>query len=141
MENTLLRDRREHHLTRLYPNSPLALALNQRADASPEVARRARIGLLLVLLAVGAFFLATVRSGHNWGDDFGLYIMHAKNIAEGLGYHQTGYIYNPYRPIIGPQSIPPVFPTLLAPVYKFWGVNLKAMKVELILIFILSLFV
>jgi hypothetical protein len=49
-----------------------------------------RVTLLLVLLAVGAFFLATVRSGHWWGDDFGLYILHAKNIAEGLDYRQTG---------------------------------------------------
>src|SRR5262249_58124503 len=34
---------------------------------------------------------------------------------------------------------PPIFPLLLAPVYKVWGFNLTAMKVELILFFLLSL--
>jgi hypothetical protein len=141
VKNTLLRDGHAHHLTRLYPSSPLALALNQRVGSSTEVAKRTRIGLLLVLLSVGAFFLTTMRPGQQWGDDFGLYILHAKNIAEGLDYRQTGYIYNPSLPLIGPQTYPPVFPMLLVPVYKFWGVNFTAMKVELILVFILSLFV
>jgi hypothetical protein len=40
----------------------------------------------LIILAVGAFFLTTLKEGHNWGDDFGLYILHAKNIAQGINY-------------------------------------------------------
>jgi len=93
----------------------------------------------LIILAVGGFFLMTMREGHAWGDDFGLYILHAKNIAQGINYKQTGYIYNPDFVLIAPQTYPPVFPLLLSPIYKLWGLNLEAMKVEVVGAFLLSL--
>ena len=105
-------------------------------DAAPGQARR---WALLIIFAVGAFHLTTIRPGHNWGDDFGMYIHHARNIAEGKPYADTGYIPNP-RNVLGPVTYPPVFPLLLAPVYQLWGLNLTAMKVELILAFLLALF-
>ena len=101
---------------------------------------KARFWTLLIILAAGVFYLSTIRPGHHWGDDFSMYISHARNIAEGRSYADTGYIYNP-RKIIGPKTYPPVYPLLLAPVYRLWGLNLTAMKVEVILIFLLSLFV
>jgi len=97
--------------------------------------------VFFVILAVGVFYLATLRDGHEWGDDFALYILHARNLVEGIPYGQTGYIYNPAIPAIGPPTYPPVFPLLLAPVYKFFGLNLKAMKVEIILLFLALLWV
>ncbi|MGH9843092.1 MAG: hypothetical protein ACREEM_30505 [Blastocatellia bacterium] len=115
--------------------SGLAIALGQHADASETAARRSRRLAILTILLVGAFYLATIRQGHPWGDDFGMYISHARNIAEGTSYSQTGYIYNPDA-IIGPKTYPPVCPALLAPVYKLWGLNLAAMKVEIILVFL-----
>ena len=36
---------------------------------------------------------------------------------------------------MGPQAYPPVFPILLAPVYYWFGLNLQAMKIEIILLF------
>ena len=99
----------------------------------------ARISLILVVVAVGAFYVMTIRDGHEWGDDFSLYILHAKNLAEGVSYGQTGYIYNPSLGWLGPQTYPPVFPLLLSPVYKLLGLNLTAMKVEVIVVFLLSL--
>jgi len=93
---------------------------------------------LLAILVIGVFYFATIQSGQGWGDDFAMYIRHAMNIADGLPYDQTGYIPNP-RNIIAPVAYPPIFPLLLAPVYKVWGFNLTAMKVELILFFLLSL--
>ncbi len=98
-----------------------------------------RISLTLIILAVGAFYLATIREGHEWGDDFSLYIMHAKNLSEGVSYQQTGYIYNPALAFLGPQTYPPVFPLLLSPIYKLWGLNLTVMKIEVIVAFLLSL--
>ncbi|HKQ79445.1 MAG TPA: hypothetical protein VJ810_37470 [Blastocatellia bacterium] len=83
--------------------------------------------------------MATIREGHAWGDDFGLYILHARNIAEGVDYQKTGYVYNPSFPEIGPITYPPIFPLMLAPVYKLFGMNLAAMKVMVILAFILAL--
>ncbi len=70
-----------------------------------------------------------------------MYIHHAKNIAEGIDYNDTGYIYNPSYPSLGPKSYPPVFPFLLSPVYKIFGLNLTAMKIEIIIFFLLFLFV
>lgn len=106
------------------------------------------IWVLPVILSVSLFYLLTIRQGHEWGDDFSMYIHHAKNIVEGIPYGKTGYIYNPYLQLyyahqaqIGPKTYPPVLPLLLAPVYYFWKLNLNAYKVCIILTFILSLFV
>src|SRR5262249_3076850 len=117
----------------------LPLALGQYASSSAKVARKARVLSFSIILAVGGFFFVTIREGHGWGDDFSLYILHARNIAEGSSYQQTSYIYNPALATIGPQTYPPVFPFLLSPIYKLWGLNLTAMKMEIIAIFLLSL--
>jgi hypothetical protein len=108
----------------------------------------AGIWVLPVVLSIGAFYLLTLRQGHAWGDDFSMYIHHAKNLAEGAPYGQTGYIYNPYIHLytsyqaqIGPQTYPPIVPLLLTPIYYFWGMNLNAFKIGLILTFILALVV
>lgn len=93
---------------------------------------------LLVILATGLFYLMTIRSGHEWGDDFSLYLIHAKNIASGAEYRQSGYLH--YPSYLGPDAYPPIFPLLLAPVYWFLGLNLTAMKVVVILSFLAALF-
>ena len=46
--------------------------------------RRLVLGLIAL---IGVFYLATIREGHRWGDDFSLYILHAKNIAEERPFH------------------------------------------------------
>jgi 4-amino-4-deoxy-L-arabinose transferase-like glycosyltransferase len=113
-------------------------AVLRKPDTQKVTPRQA--WLILIIFTIGVFYLSTIREGHLWGDDFSIYISHARNIAEGRPYADTGYIYNP-RKVLGPQTYPPVFPLLLAPVYKIWGLNLTAMKVEVILIFLLSLFI
>jgi 4-amino-4-deoxy-L-arabinose transferase-like glycosyltransferase len=97
--------------------------------------------IVALLIAIGAFQIATLRAGHDWGGDFSLYILHARNIAEGRSYGDTGYIYNPAFPEHSPRAYPPVFPVLLAPVYKLRGLDFAAMKVEVIVFFVLSLFI
>lgn len=94
---------------------------------------------LAVALAVGVFYLLTIRTGHEWGDDFSLYLMHARNLAGGLEYRPAEYLH--YSPYIGPDAYPPVFPLLLAPVYWLFGLNLTAMKVVVIVMFVASLLV
>ena len=97
----------------------------------------ATIGLIGI---IGIFYMLTIRTGHNWGGDFSLYIHHAENIATGQPYGNTGYILNPhYTPLLSPQDYPPVFPLLLSPVYKAFGMNLNAMKIEIIIIFMLAM--
>lgn len=107
------------------------------AGLGTRVRANALAGLLILL--IGLFYLATIREGHVWGDDFALYIHHAKNLVEGKPYADTGYIYNPQFAELSPRSYPPVFPLLLVPVYAFFGLNLAAMKVQGILFFVAAL--
>lgn len=85
--------------------------------------------------------MATIRAGHDWGCDFSLYIAHARNLVEGRPYAETGYIYNPHVPSLSPRTYPPGLPLLLTPVYALFGLDLTAMKVELIVLFCLFLVV
>jgi 4-amino-4-deoxy-L-arabinose transferase-like glycosyltransferase len=94
------------------------------------------VALLLAIIAI--FYASTLRPGHIWGDDFAMYIHHAKNIVEGRPYADTGYIFNPAA-AVGPRMYPPVFPLLLSPIYKLYGLNLIAMKLEQVVFFVLAL--
>jgi len=94
-----------------------------------------------IAVLVGLFYLATIRAGHDWGDDFALYIQHARNIAAHVPYSETGYIYNPHNPAIGPRAYPPGFPLLLAPVVAVFGLELAPMKVVIVLCFVGALLV
>src|ERR1700691_4453743 len=95
---------------------------------------KSNLWLIVIVTGISAWHLLTIRAGHDWGDDFSLYIQHAKNIVEGRPYGDTGYIYNPSLPVLSPRTYPPVFPLLLAPVYGFCGLNLTAMKVLVVVL-------
>ncbi|HET9386330.1 MAG TPA: hypothetical protein VFO67_14375 [Gemmatimonadales bacterium] len=95
----------------------------------------------LCALLIGMFHLATIREGHDWGDDFSMYIRHAQNIVRGEPYAETGYIYNPQNPDIGPRLYPPGFPVLLAPLVAISGLDLRPMKVLVLAFFVGSLLV
>jgi hypothetical protein len=92
-----------------------------------------------LLCGIGVVHLASLREGHIWGDDFAHYLLHARNLAEGVPYAQIGYIYNPHYPSLAPPTYPPGCPALLAPVYAIWGLNLTALKVEMIVFFLVFL--
>lgn len=95
---------------------------------------------LIVIAVVGVWYLATIRKGHIWNGDACMYIIHAKNLAYGRPYAETGYIYNPAAWKVGPPTYPPVCPALLAPVYRVFGLNFHALKAWLTLCFVASLF-
>lgn len=90
------------------------------------------LAVAILLGAMGAVHWLTLRPGHEWGDDFGMYVACAANLAEGRSYGSTGYIYNPAYPTIGPPTYPPVCSLLLAPVYRLCGLNLEAMKLVMV---------
>ncbi len=86
-------------------------------------------GALALSVAAVVAYLFALDGGHSWQfDDFAQYLMHARNIAELKSYATTGYVYNPLNPYVGPQNYPPVFPLMLAPLYKLFGLNLWPMK-------------
>ena len=96
--------------------------------------RKSNLLLAVTVTGIAAWHLLTIRAGHDWGDDFSLYVHHAKNIVEGRPYADTGYVYNPALPALSPRTYPPVFPLLLAPVYRCFGLNLTAMKVLIVVL-------
>ncbi|MBF0391990.1 MAG: glycosyltransferase family 39 protein [Alphaproteobacteria bacterium] len=87
-----------------------------------------RAALALLLAVTLAFHLATTPQGHGWGDDFAMYLAHARNLVEGRPYADTGYIYNPLAPRIGPEAYPPVFPLLLTLPVALAGIDVEAAK-------------
>ncbi len=101
--------------------------------------RRSWLILALILAGVAVFFLLTLRPGHPWGDDFSMYVAHAKNIVSGNDYQATGYVYDKMYAVIGPRYYPPVYPLALAPLVALFGLSLAPMKVEIILFFLLFL--
>ena len=93
------------------PSVPAAAAIANRNEPSTSIlpGLGARIGTVCILF-VAVFYLSTIREGHDWGDDFSQYILHAANLASGAPYAPTRYLYNPDNPVTGPQQYPPGFP-------------------------------
>ncbi len=81
-----------------------------------------------LLLVVGMAHVLALRPGHPWGGDFCLYIHHALNLVQGASYADTGYLFNPNFPSVGPPTYPPGLPFLMAPVIAVWGVDIAALK-------------
>ena len=94
--------------------------------------RSRRLFVVAVLAAIGLIHFWTLRPGHDWGGDFSMYVCHARNLAEGILYAETGYIYNPAYATIGPPTYPPVCPLLLMPAYMLYGLNFEVMKLVML---------
>lgn len=95
--------------------------------------------VLLIIAFVALFYALTIHPGLPWGDDFAMYLMHARNLATGMPYSATGYIYNPARPDIGPPSYPPFFPAIIAPSVAIAGFNTRLLKGEVAVCFLAAL--
>jgi len=81
-----------------------------------------KIILILSTILFLIINIVTLKNGHNWGDDFSQYIMHSKNIVENKDYTQ-GFVLN------YPSISPPIFPILLAPLIKIFGINFQILKI------------
>jgi 4-amino-4-deoxy-L-arabinose transferase-like glycosyltransferase len=118
-------------------NTSTAFETDKRAG--PSLFRRRAVAGPVCAVLIGIFHVATIRTGHEWADDFSMYVLHARNIVNGASYAETGYIYNPQNPNIGPRSYPPGFPLLLTPAVQLFGLDLRPMKVVVIACLIASL--
>jgi len=96
------------------------------------------VGLFL-LVAYAVLGAATLTGSHGWGDDWAQYVLHARNIVTGAPYGDTGYLFNPEAPYVGPPEYPPGLPLLLAPVIAVLGVDIVALKAVCFLCFIVML--
>jgi len=97
--------------------------------------------LLGVVGLVGVFQLATITPGLVNNEDACLFLSHARNLATGRPYGATDFIYTTETAIYSPSVYPPVFPTMLAPVYRFSGLNPNPYKILLVCTLLLSLIV
>jgi 4-amino-4-deoxy-L-arabinose transferase-like glycosyltransferase len=104
-------------------------------DPSPDGGgpprRRAAGWIAPVLAGLAALLHLAALSGGpgpGYGDDWALYVLHARNLVEGRPYADTGFLVNPLDPWFSPQRYPPGFPLLLAPVYAAAGLDFRALK-------------
>ncbi len=97
--------------------------------------------LCSLIAAIGVAYASSLSPGHSFAtDDFAAYVMHASNLAEGHPYTAIHYIANPQVPWLAPSNgYPPVFPMMLAPVYKITGLNLRAFKILTVACFVVFL--
>jgi hypothetical protein len=97
-----------------------------------------RLVLAGIVVVVAIFYLVMLKPGHVFvNDDFAAYIMHAKNLVEGRSYADIRYIPNPDAMWLSPASgYPPIYPMILAPVYRISGLDLQAFKIATVLCFV-----
>lgn len=84
---------------------------------------------ILWIVVVASVQIITLREGHLWGGDFALFLLHARNLVEGLPYAATGYIPSHFY---GPPTYPPGFPLLIAPVYALVGMDIQVFKLVIV---------
>jgi hypothetical protein len=92
---------------------------------------------LALVLGMTAAYLLTLTPGHVFfNDDFAGYVLHATNLVEGRPYTAINYVPNLHlKSLAPPNGYPPVYPMILAPVYRVWGLNLRALKAATVLCF------
>jgi hypothetical protein len=97
--------------------------------------------LVVVVGLVGALQIATIRPGLINNEDACLFLSHARNLALGRPYGATGFIYTTETATYSPAAYPPVFPSMLAPLFRFSGLNPRPYKILLVCTLMLSLIV
>lgn len=100
------------------------------------------LSLIIIISAVLGF--GNLYKGHVWGDDHALYLRQTKSIVEGnlnSALIDNSYnIENSDHPV-GPKLCTWGFPFVLVPIYYFLGLNIQAMKISLLVFFLMSLIV
>jgi hypothetical protein len=64
--------------------------------------------------------------------DYAQYLAHARALAEGRAYTDTGYIFTPTYPYAGPAAQPPGLPVMLWVLFGLFGHSLVAAKLVLL---------
>ena len=91
--------------------------------------------IIFISLVIGA---ATLRRGHEWGDDFAWYILQARSILEGTTdeFMQQSIFTNWQSTThVGPLAYPWGYPLILAPVYAVKGISPLALKLPSLFFF------
>ena len=65
-------------------------------------------------------------------DDWGHYLLHAQRLLDARAYGDTGYLFSPRNPWVGPPSQPPGFPLTLAPLLATFGPALATFRLLMV---------
>lgn len=113
---------------------------------SPDTRKRIvdYLPIVVLLILVAYFCKVFYQPGHDWGDDFALYIHQAKGLVTGNAgevaalnrYTVNESGWNSFSPLIYPWG----FPILIAPIVAVWGVNYAKLKFFIICTFLGFLF-
>ena len=116
-------DYRDQPAARRSWEAPVARASRLWAEDGPFV---------VVLAATLVFCLFLLRPGHDWGDDFSLYINQARALVKGEVqevYRQNQFtVDNSAWQSFSPYTYGWGFPLLLAPLYALFGLSFTAFK-------------
>ena len=116
-------------------NNPAESRAEPRRTTSVRIKSLAAEHWPIAVLVLATFLVcvANLARGHDWGDDFALYIGQAKAIAQfDLSPVVESNIYaidNSAWRSFSPVAYPWGFPLLLAPFYGIWGVNFGVFQV------------
>jgi hypothetical protein len=98
---------------------------------SPQSLARRHWLFFVVFIFLGILFFSTLREGHDWGGDFSIYILQARNIFNHAPFDQNSYIATTYSSRDHPAAYPPLTSLILAPVYGAFGLDYRAFKIVL----------
>ena len=101
--------------------------------------------LLVAIVAVAAVFSSwCIHPGHNWGDDFALYMDQAQPQIYGTSddlIQASQFTAEHSDVVFGPQVYPPGFPLLLSPFMVLFPLNFPVLKGFCAIFFLLTLLV
>jgi len=103
---------------------------------------REKMMVAVTMLISATLIVFCIKDGHDWGDDFALYIEQARSLIHSSIYslyNVNKYAMQNSSEQIGPYLYPNGFPFLLTPVYHYFGINFIAMKAFCGMFFILSI--
>lgn len=88
--------------------------------------RHAAFSVVFILL--GTLFFLSIREGNDWGGDFAIYILEARNIATHRALSDSTYVMTADSARNHPAVYPPVSSLAIAPVYALRGIDYKSFK-------------
>lgn len=97
---------------------------------------RQKNAMAILLAVIFVFQVVMLRRGTDWGGDFAMYLSQARNVVNFHDMSDTGYVYNPDAPVIGPRVYPPIFPIFLAPIYAIFGADYQVLKIAMVVLMI-----
>jgi hypothetical protein len=101
-----------------------------------------QLGWTVYWLAVCVLLWGGLTKGHNWGDDFATYILHARSVLQGnpSQFVETNrFTIEASTYVIGPIAAPWGVPVLLSVPYAVFGLDMVALKIVNVVCYVLFL--